>query len=76
MMNITMENSSLDGDRWLRNRSDPYLYSVKSWQKWCDKNNADLFVIDELLLPNDEMAIPWQKFYIFVSLQMLGVMFI
>ena len=41
MLNITMENSSLDGDRWLSNRSDPYLYSVKSWQKWCDKNNAD-----------------------------------
>ena len=69
MLNITMENSSLDGDRWLSNRSDPYLYSVKSWQKWCDKNNADLFVIDELLLPNEEMAIPWQKFYIFDILE-------
>ena len=69
MFNIKMNNSKLEGDRWLDNRSDPYTYSVKSWQKWCDANNADLFVIDELLLPNQEMAIPWQKFYIFDILE-------
>ena len=69
MMNIKMGNSTLKGDRWLGNRSDPYIYSVKSWQKWCDNNNADLFVIDELILPNQEMAIPWQKFYIFDMLE-------
>ena len=69
MLNIKMNNSELDGDRWRGSRSDPYIYSVNSWQKWCDKNNAELFVIDELLLPNEEMAIPWQKFYIFDILE-------
>ena len=69
MFNIKINNSKLDGDRWLDNRSDPYTYSVKSWQKWCDNNNAELFVIDELLLPNEDMAIPWQKFYIFDILE-------
>ena len=73
MLNIKMNNSELDGDRWRGSRSDPYIYSVNSWQKWCDKNNAELFVIDELLLPNEEMAIPWQKFYIFDLLESNGV---
>ena len=35
MFNIKINNSKLEGDRWLDNRSDPYIYSVKSWQKWC-----------------------------------------
>ena len=65
MLNIKIKNSKLEGDRWLDNRSDPYIYSVKSWQQWCDKNNAELFVLEDLLLPNEDMAIPWQKFYIF-----------
>jgi hypothetical protein len=69
MFNIKINNSKLEGDRWLDNRSDPYIYSVKSWQKWCDKNNAELFVIEDLLLPNEDMAIPWQKFYIFDILE-------
>ena len=69
MLNIKMNESKLEGDRWRSSRSDPYVYSVKSWQKWCDKNNAELFVIEDLLLPNEEMAIPWQKFYIFDILE-------
>ena len=40
MLNIKMNNSELDGDRWRGSRSDPYIYSVNSWQKWCDKNNG------------------------------------
>ena len=69
MLNIKIKNSKLEGDRWLDNRSDPYIYSVKSWQQWCDKNNAELFVLEDLLLPNENMAIPWQKFYIFDILE-------
>ena len=32
MLNIKMNNSELDGDRWRGSRSDPYIYSVNSWQ--------------------------------------------
>ena len=64
MFNIKMNNSKLEGDRWLENRSDTYKYSVKSWQKWCDANNADLFVIDERLLPNQEMSMSVPEYYI------------
>ena len=28
-------------------RSEPYKYGIKSWQHWCDKNDCDLFVLDE-----------------------------
>ena len=64
MFNVKIENSKIDGDRWLSNRSDPYVYAVKSWRQWCDKNDFDFYVLEELFLPNEEMAIPWQKFYI------------
>ena len=45
MFNVTIKNSKLDGDRWLSNRSDPYVYSVKSWQQWCEKNDFDFYVL-------------------------------
>ena len=28
MFNVKIENSKIDGDRWLSNRSDPYVYAV------------------------------------------------
>ena len=28
-------------------RSAPYKYGIDSWKHWCDKNNCDLFVLDE-----------------------------
>lgn len=46
-------------------RSEPYEYGIKSWQRWCDKNNCDLFVLNELLMDNDEMGICWQRYYLF-----------
>ena len=47
------------------NRSNPYRYSIASWEKWCDKNNCELFILNDLLLPNDEMGICWQRYYLF-----------
>ena len=51
--------------RYSSTRRLPYKYSIKSWQKWCDKNNCELFVMNDLLLPNEEMAICWQRYYLF-----------
>ena len=28
-------------------RNVPYHHSVQSWQKWCDNNDALLFVLDQ-----------------------------
>ena len=51
-------NVDIKGDgRYATSRSQPYKYSIASWKKWCDKNDCELFVLDDLLLPNDEMGI-------------------
>ena len=54
-------------------RSTPYHYSVKSWQKWCDKNNCELFVLNEEVLPHSEMPVSWQRYYVFDLLEASGI---
>jgi hypothetical protein len=44
-------------------RSNPYQYSIDSWKYWCDKNNCDLIVMDQLLCPVEEMKITWQRWH-------------
>jgi len=46
-------------------RHDAYNWSIKSWQKWCDNNHAELFVLEDLLWPEDHMKITWQRWHIF-----------
>ena len=63
---IFMMDVDIKGDgRYASSRREAYKYSIDSWKKWCKKNDCELFILNDLLLPNDEMAIPWQKFYIF-----------
>lgn len=50
-------------------RSKTYDYGLKSWSKWCEKNNAELFVLDQLLYPSDVMKITWQRYYVFDLLE-------
>ena len=61
-MNIKLNDES---GRYTSDRSLPYNFSVDSWKQWCDKNNAELFVLEELLLPKEEMAICWQRYHLF-----------
>jgi len=51
------------------NRSNSYHYSVKSWKYWCDKNDCELLVWDELLFPIEHMKITWQRYYMFDVLE-------
>ena len=55
-------------------RSDNYNYSINSWKKWCDKNNCELVVLDELLHPNDVMRINYHRYYSFdiLTLKIIG----
>ena len=46
-------------------RNNPYHYSVKSWKVWCDKNNCELLVWEDLLYPVEYMKITWQRYYLF-----------
>ena len=62
LMNIKLNDES---GRYTSDRSLPYNFSVDSWKQWCDKNNAELFVLEELLLPKEDMAICWQRYHLF-----------
>jgi hypothetical protein len=46
-------------------RSNPYQYAIKTWQAWCDKNNARLIVCNELLFPIEELRINFHRYYAF-----------
>ena len=59
--------------RWASSRSKPYKYSIESWRRWCKKNDCELFVLNDLILPNDEMAVCWQRWYIFDLLETNGI---
>ena len=45
-------------------RSDNYNYSINSWKQWCDKNNCELIVWEDLVLPVEEMKITWERYYV------------
>ena len=48
-----------------RGRHHAYNYSIQSWQKWAEKNNAEVVVWDTALYTWEEMTIPWQRYHLF-----------
>tara|TARA_R100001377_G_scaffold17773_1_gene9113 strand:- start:790 stop:1560 length:771 start_codon:yes stop_codon:yes gene_type:complete len=54
-------------------RSRPYKYGIASWKKWCEKNNSELVVLDEMIHPNDEMRINYHRYYAFDILDNSGI---
>jgi hypothetical protein len=63
---VFMMDIDLKGEgRWASSRRAPYQFSINSWRNWCDKNNAELFLMTELLLDHNEMGICWQRYYLF-----------
>jgi hypothetical protein len=42
-----------------------YQYSISSWKHFCEKNNAELFLLEEPLLDQSEMHIIFQRYYLF-----------
>tara|TARA_Y100000310_G_C20691489_1_gene822560 strand:- start:1881 stop:2642 length:762 start_codon:yes stop_codon:yes gene_type:complete len=50
-------------------RSKPYKYSVKSWSKWCDKNNVQFFILDQYIFDTNYMIPNWYKLYVFELLE-------
>ena len=47
------------------NRNNPYHYSVKSWKKWCDKNNVILFEWKDAVLDTKQFPITFQRYLVF-----------
>tara|TARA_Y100000592_G_scaffold36537_1_gene57947 strand:+ start:3627 stop:4385 length:759 start_codon:yes stop_codon:yes gene_type:complete len=54
-------------------RSAPYEYGIKSFKHWCNKNNCELVVLDELIHPNDIMRINYHRYYAFDVLDNSGI---
>lgn len=54
-------------------RSKTYSYGLKSWEQWCQKNNCELFILDQMLLPIDDMKVTWQRYYVFDLLENNGI---
>lgn len=65
MLDIDLKGSG----RYSSSRTKAYKYSKLSWEKWCDRHNVELFVLTETILPPDEMAICWQRYFLFDLLE-------
>jgi len=55
--------------RWATSRQVPYQYSIDSWTRWAKKNNAEVFVLKDVLLPHEDMGLCWQRYYLFDILE-------
>ena len=69
IVDITLKGSQREVGRWAETRSDPYEFAVKAWGKWCDKNDCELFVLNEEVLPHSTMPVSWQRYYVFDLLE-------
>jgi len=48
---VFMLDVDIKGDgRYASSRRAAYKYSIDSWKKWCDKNNCELFVMNDLTI--------------------------
>ena len=55
------------------NRNQPYHHSIKSWKKWCKKNNCELFVLEDRIYSEDFMNANWHKIFAFQLLESSGI---
>ena len=54
-------------------RSAPYKYGIKSWQQWCDKNDCDLFVLDEPIFEPEYCKPNFYRYWAFDLLEANGI---
>ena len=46
------------------NRHSGYDYGIASWKNWCKKNNCEIYIMEDLLCPESEMLITWQRWQV------------
>jgi len=44
-------------------RNKSYEYSIQSWKHFCDKNNCELFLLEDLVTDVKIMPIVWQRYF-------------
>lgn len=42
-----------------------YQISINAWKKWGEKNNVDLFLLEQPIVDPSQMHIIWQRYYLF-----------
>jgi len=42
-----------------------YEISIESWKRWCNKNDIQMFLLEESIVPMNEMHIIWQRYFMF-----------
>lgn len=50
-------------------RTVPYKFGIESWNRYCEKNNAKLVVLDQPILPYEQLRPNWHKVFIFDLLE-------
>ncbi len=55
--NQALGESGVTKPRW----DTGYDYGIASWKAWCKKHNYELVIMDELMVPEEEMLITWQR---------------
>jgi len=73
IVDIKLKGKQKEVGRWASTRSDPYVFSIKSWQNWCKKNDCELFILNDEVLPHETMPVSWQRYYIFDLLEANGI---
>ena len=46
------------------NRHQGYEWGIKSWKAWAKKNGHEVYVMSDLLCPESEMLITWQRWQV------------
>ena len=42
-----------------------YEIGIESWRRWCKKNDTQMFLLEEPVLPMEDMHIIWQRYFLF-----------
>jgi hypothetical protein len=50
-----------------------YEISIESWKSWCNKNDVQMFLLEEPLVPMNEMHIIWQRYFMFDIFEANGI---
>jgi len=73
LVDVKLPGQQKEVGRWADSRSNPYKFSIDSWKIWSKKNNCEVFVLNDLIRPHEDMPVSWQRYYVFDLLEANGI---
>lgn len=67
------ENHTFGSSIGHANRHSGYDYGVASWKTWAKKNGHEVYIMSDLLCPESEMLITWQRWQVLNILEYNGI---